>query len=506
MAKWYYNIFPTLFIDKINSKMSNYHMTYNFLKSVDPELLEAISEKKVMKVFKDSVKHIPAYEDFLNVHGIKAKDIKNIRMFNSIVPITDKKNYVFKYSLIDRTRDKTLPKESLIVESSGSSTKLPTNWFRTLEEERHIRKDVEFESKYLFGGKNYIVLSTWSLGAWTTSLSFCYYFERLGVVKNIGPDVKQIIQTLKMMGPEFDYIIAGYPPFVKHLIDVGGLNWKKYNINLIVGGEGFIPGWRKYMKSKLKRGAKIISAYGASDLETGLAVETPLSQYLRELFVKSPKKVQEVFGTDELPLFFQYNPLRFYINNIPETKEFHTTVLTKGHVGCKVKYNVKDLGGKVKYNEMIDIMSNHFKEFPKKFKKELKENSIKLPFLWVAGRSDSVISLDGVNMFPQQIEMALLGDKKVYDQIQSFQTSKVFNHDGGHHFQISVELQEGLKPNKKLANEVKETIKKNLSKISKAFRLGLKDFPACYEPYIKLYEFRTGPFDNGKIKNKYLKN
>ncbi|MBT3298098.1 hypothetical protein HN385_04180 [archaeon] len=506
MAKWYYDVFPTLFIDKLSNKISNYNMTYNFLKSVDPELLESISEKKVMKVFKDSVKHIPAYTKFLNKHGIKGKDIKNIRMFDSIIPVTDKHNYVFKYSLLDRTRNKTLPKQSLIVESSGSSTKLPTNWFRTLEEEEDVQKDIEFESKYLFKEKEYIVISSWSLGAWTTSLSFCYHFEKLGVVKNIGPDVNQIVQTLKMMGPKFNYIIGGYPPFVKHLIDVGKLNWKKYNIDLIVGGESFVPGWRKYMKGKLKRGSKIVSVYGASDLEPGLAVETPLSQYVRELFIKNPKKVNELFGTDELPLFFQYNPLRFYIKNITETKEFHTTVLTKGHVGCKVKYNVKDLGGRLKYNDLIEMMSVNFKEFNKKYHQKFKDISIKLPFLWVAGRSDSVISLDGVNMFPQQIEMALLKNKKVYNNIQSFQTSKVFYHDGGHHFQISIELQDGFKPNKNFAKEVKETVKVNLGKINKAYKLGLKDFPACYEPYVKLYEFRKGPFNNKKIKNKYLTN
>ena len=93
-----------------------------------------------------------------------------------------------------------------------------------------------------------------------------------------------------MMGTKHNYLLGGYPPFIKHLLDTGKLDWKKYNINLVVGGEGFIPGWRKYVKSKLRRGSTIISAYGASDLETGMAVETPLCQYIRELFRKNKTK------------------------------------------------------------------------------------------------------------------------------------------------------------------------------------------------------------------------
>jgi len=431
--------------------------------------------------------------------------IHKIEDFNQKLPVVDKNNYVMQYSLLERTEKNQLPKHGLLVESSGSTGKLPTNWFRSMEEEQVIRQDVEFETKYLFGeNKRYIVISAWSLGAWTTSYSFCYYFEPLGIVKNIGPDVKQIIQTIKTMGPKHNYLIAGYPPFIKHLIDTGGIDWKKHNVDLIVGGEGFIPGWRKYVQSKLKDGAKIVSAYGASDLETGMGVETPFSQYIRELFIAHPKKVEKLFGAKRLPMFFQYNPLRFYINNLPRKKEFHATVLTKGHIGCKIKYNIHDLGGKKSYNEMLALLTKEFPDFKETYEKEYKDNSIKLPFLWIAGRTDNVISLNGVNIFPQQIEVALLKNKKVYENIQSFQISKTYHHEGDHHFLIKIELQEGIPPTPALSEEIKETIKQNLGKISKAYQLGLHDHPECYEPYIDLFEYRTGPFQTRKAKNKYI--
>ena len=505
MKQWVYNLIPVRLIDLISERSHNYHTFLKFIKNVDPNFLEKISEKKALQVFKQAKKNISAYQQFLEKNQVNSDHIKNIADFNSKLPIIDKHNYVMKYSLLDRTENKIMPKKGLLVESSGSTSKLPTNWFRTMQEERAVRKDVEFETKYLFGeNKKFIVISAWSLGAWTTSLSFCYYFEPLGIVKNIGPDVGQIIQTIKTMGSQHNYLIAGYPPFIKHLIDTGRINWKKHNIDLVVGGEGFIPGWRDYVQSKLKPGAKIISAYGASDLETGMGVETPLSQYIRDLFIKEPQKVKKLFGAQRTPMFFQYNPLRFYINNLPKKKEFHTTVLTKGHVGVKVKYNINDLGGKKSYVEMIELLRKEFPNFNERYEQEFKADSLKLPFLWIAGRTDSVISLGGVNIYPQQIEVALLKNKKIYQFIQSFQMSKRFLHEGDHHFLIKIELQEKVEPTEQLAQEIKKTLKRNLSRISKAYELGLKDFPACYEPYVELFEYRTGPFDNHKAKNKYI--
>ncbi len=503
MVKWMYGIIPVSLFDFVYQHTHGYKTASSFITHIDPDLLEKVSEKKTLNVFRYAKENIPAYHQFLAENRVGK--IRSIQDFDEKLPCLEKENYVKKYPLLERLDQRHLPEHGMIVESSGSSGKHPTNWFRTLEEEKIIAKDIEFESRYLLGDKEYIVISCWTLGAWTTSYSFCYYFEPLGIVKNIGPDVEQVVRTLHMMGPEHNYLIGGYPPFIKHLLDTGKLQWKKYKIDLVVGGEGHIPGWKDYIKKKLRDDARIISAYGASDLETGMAVETPLSQYIRELCTKNRKKTQKIFGSEEIPLFFQYNPMRFYINNLPKVKEFHTTVLTKGHVGVKVKYNIKDFGGKYSYKDMINLMSKEFSEFPRVYAAKFKESSLKLPFLWIAGRSDDVISIDGVNMYPQQIEIALLGNKKTYRFIQSFQIAKVFNRHGEHRFLIYIQLQEGIKPSKHIEREIKDTIKKNLAKVSKAYRLGLHDDPVSFEPHLQLFEYQSGPFQSQRIKNKYIK-
>ena len=39
------------------------------------------------------------------------------------------------------------------------------------------------------------------------------------MVKNTGPDLAKIVDTLRHFGPGFDYVVTAYPPFLKHLRD-----------------------------------------------------------------------------------------------------------------------------------------------------------------------------------------------------------------------------------------------------------------------------------------------
>jgi hypothetical protein len=44
--------------------------------------------------------------------------------------------------------------------------------------------------------------------------------ERERIVKNTGPDVDRIPRTQRTLGPRHRHLILGYPPFLKHLIDL----------------------------------------------------------------------------------------------------------------------------------------------------------------------------------------------------------------------------------------------------------------------------------------------
>src|SRR5438270_235684 len=107
-------------------------------------------------------------------------------------------------------------------------------------------------------------------------------------------------------------ILAGYPPFLKDLIDKGaeeGFDWKKLKIGFTPAGEVIGEELRDYF---LKRGtaytdpAKVTSIYGTVDAGI-VAYETPLSVLLRRRIYR--RNLQEnYFGRQVLPTLSQYDP------------------------------------------------------------------------------------------------------------------------------------------------------------------------------------------------------
>ncbi len=491
------------FLEYVN--LSSYKGTKFFLQNIPPDVLDLIGKRRALAVFQNSAKTIPAYKKFLAQHKVDPVEIKTFKDF-SRVPATDKENYVSKYTFLEQCRGGKLPRKGLLVESSGSSGK-PTNWIKDHEESKVLLKEVEFETEYLFKkSKNkYIVLSCWSLGPWTTDIKFCYFFEHVGIVKNIGPNIENVEATIKKFGPKYKYIIAGYPPFLKKCIEQAKIPWRKYNMQVITGGEGFVKGWRKYMLSKLGKGSKIYSAYGSSDLDTAVGIETPLCIYIKDLFDKKPKLVRELFDADEPPMLFQFDPTLHYIENIEDRdkREFSVTKLNSKIPNIMVKYNIHDRGGTMRFDELVTHLKKNVKGFAESYRK-LKKDALNLPFLWIGGRTDSTLSINGTNVYPQQVESALLTNAKLYKNINTFQISKKYESKKTVHFMVKIELAEGVKPSAALKRSCQQTILKGMQLYSREYKQAMKEFPENWKPIVEIYAHHTGPFERQSIKNKYL--
>lgn len=486
----------------------------------NPEVLEEISKKKVMAVFKHAVKHVPAYQNFLKNNKININDIKTFEDYEKLVPQTNKKNYVKKYSYEDRCLFGELPFKGNIDESSGSSGN-PTNWIRSVKEEDMLFKAAKFEFNYIFDSdnKDYIVLSAWSTGPWATGVKFCEIMEHYCLVKNTDTNVENIIKTLKTFGKKYNYIIAGYPPFIKHMLDEGKrkINWKDYNIDVVTGGEGIILEWTDYVKSHLKKSAKVISSYGASDIDIGIGFETPFSQLIRRVASKNKKLRGELFGHHEkLPMLFQYNPSMHYITNHINKQgkqEYQISLLDKNVVSPKLKYNLHDEGGVIKYVEMIKLLEKYEPRIAKKLKtfgnklitKEvLKNDVLKLPFLYVTGRSDGTVSLDGANVYPHQIEMCLHSHPKLIKSTKSFRIGVDYDKKENINFNIRIHLNKGVKANDNLKQLYHNIILKRLMEINSDFKESYLNDKFIINPRIHLHDYDHELFNVSRIKNKYL--
>lgn len=493
--------------------MSDYPRTKSFLNHVNPKMLEDISKKKALRAFKEAARRTPAYKSFLRNNKVDLKEIHSIGQFDLSVPQTDKENYIKKYGFEQRCKFGKFPEKGNLDESGGTSGK-PTNWVHDFDEETLLFKAVNFEYNYAFdgGNKNHLVINTWSTGPWATGIKFCEMMEKISLVKNTATDPKEVIDTLKMFGKERTYLLSGYPPFIKNLLDdyEKEINWREYDIDIVTGGEGIPLEWVYYVKNKLKPGARVVSSYGCSDIDIGIGFETPLSFFIRELAGKDEKLRLELFGKEELPMLFQYNPLMHYIRNVVNDgkPEYEITLLDTSAASPKIKYNLHDEGKKFSYLEIIDLLSKHYPDYSDLFLKKGEKSSdiLHLPFLCVFGRSDGTLSFDGANVYPEQIERGILGEKKLAKYTNRFKMEKKYDKKHTASFQVHLELKKGVKVNSALNNLYAKQILMELLKINPDFRESYAKNKTLV-PHINLYPFEHHLFrqDDGKVKNIYLK-
>jgi len=474
-----------------NRLLQEYDRTLKLVTGDCESMLSLMSRKKLEYSFKRGL-HTPAYVDFLKKHGIAPNPLPADKIV-SIVPVTDKENYIKAYSYEQRCIDGKFPEAGNIDESSGSSGK-PTNWVRSYREELLLLKAAYFEYKYVFNPKKQVIMiSAWSTGPWATGVKFCELAEHFSLVKNTGTDRDDIIQTMKTFGKGYHYIIAGYPLFLQTLFEMD-FNWKDYDIDLLTGGDGYSAVWPSKISHKLKHDAKVVSSYGCSDIDIGIGFETPFAQTIRHEAAHNRSLSAALFGgLQTTPMLFQYNPALHNIQNLPGG-EFAITHLDPDTASPKIKYNIHDTGGKIDFSAMIAILKEH----APRLLELMKDDTLHLPFLYIAGRSDGTLSFDGGNVYPEQLD--IIFTKIFPDKVNHFKMLRAEKKKQP--FQILVELRKGIKKTKMLTREIESAILEQLPKLNKDYAESLANNKNLV-PIVELFNLNEGLFKENPAAIKY---
>jgi phenylacetate-coenzyme A ligase PaaK-like adenylate-forming protein len=174
-------------------------------------------------------------------------------------------------------------------ESSGSSGR-PYTWVRGRAELEQVRRRLAMLARYVLAGepgpqRPVVTINGFSMGAWATGINVSRALSRLGLIKSAGPEPGKVLSVLELLGPQYTYIITGYPPFLRALLEQAG-DLSRYRLYGFVGGEGM----SENLRSRLERAFRAVySAYGASDLDIGLAAEFPLTVWLRQAAASRPE-------------------------------------------------------------------------------------------------------------------------------------------------------------------------------------------------------------------------
>ena len=488
-------LFLTVFNQLMKVACVRYETFLFFFQTFPPWFLDWTGRLRARSAFYHAARNVPAYARFLIANNWRSGE----------PPETDKEAYIRRYSTEERCVGGALPESEIAIDESSGSTGTPYNWVRTEKERHQSHIFISYFAKYCFGNEPYLTINAFSMGAWATGINMGVAMGRNGIVKSTGPDIGKILHTMRFFGPRYRYLIAGYPPFLKHLMDAAeseGFPFEQYQLKALAGGEGMSEGLRDYL---LRRFKTVFSGFGATDLEIGIAGETPIAIAIRRLCRERADVREKLFGTDSrLPMIFQYNPLMHYIE-VNNNRELVFTISRGSLLSPRIRYNVHDEGGVVRFDEMARMLAEVGVDM-EELKKAAGSGNLRLPFLWVYGRRDYTISVMGANIYPEDLEQCLYAEPELAKITRSFCLGLAESEDASVRPRFIFEVV--AEPTEQLQMTFRDAILRRLVALNADFREAWREYPETLVPAIQLYRLGEGPFagDKEKIKQtRFLK-
>lgn len=352
-----------------------------------------------LRLFRDAAATVPAYRDHLAAHGLDPADVADL----ADVPLLTKDNYVRRYPLPARTRNGDLGAAAHAVAVSSGSSGEPTVWPRSVADELVVARRFAHAllDNFRAGERSTLVVVCFALGNWVGGMytaAACRHLAAQGAkitVATPGNNVDEILRVVETLGGHFEQtVLAGYPPFVKNVVDAGlarGTAWPP--LKMLLAGEVFSEQWRDLVSARAGMApADSVSLYGTADAGV-LGNETPLSIGIRRFLAGNPAAARELFGESRLPTLVQYDPYDRYF----EAHEGTLLFTSDGGVPL-VRYHLADEGGLTSHAGMLAFCRDHgFDPGP----------GDPLPFVHVFGRSLFTVSFFGANVYPENVTVAL---------------------------------------------------------------------------------------------------
>ena len=452
---------------------------------------EWLSRTRASAAFFNARRTVPAYREFLQQHGAE-----NPQAFEDIPPM-DKANYIKRWPLEMLCQGGKLPTRGAVIDESSGSSGTASNWVRGVEEREAARRLIQYSARATFGDESFILLNAFALGPWATGMNVSMSMVDRCVLKSIGPDVQKVVASLKLLGPKYRYVITGYPPFLKVLVDTADIDWKQYDVCAVVGGEGMSEPLRAALNQCFR---KTISSYGASDLEINLGVETSFTIALRQAIAANASLGDDLFGREALPMIFQYDPLNTLIETDAE-RSLLFTINRLENVSPRIRYNIHDRGLVRPMSDVTSVLRDH------RVQLDSEGPSLDLPLLFHWGRQDNSVGFYGCKITPEDIQNVLLRLPAIGSTIANFGLRPYEDAQANKRLDLLLELAEHVAvPNAESAATMSDDIWRELAAVNQDFRESVKMIPAERRPSVKFFRFGESPISGQdiRIKKRYI--
>jgi phenylacetate-CoA ligase len=401
-------------------------MIYNIeFETLPREALEAIQLRRLQAVVERVYATVPFYRSRFEAVGITPADVKSLKDLENL-PLTTKQdlrdNYPFGMFAV--------PMDNVvrIHASSGTTGKATVVGYTA----RDIDAWSELMARALAAGgasRGDIIHNAYGYGLFTGGLGFHYGAERLGasVIPISGGNTKRQIMIMKDFGPT---ILACTPSYALHLAEVAsesGVDFKDLRFKAgVFGAEPWSEKMREEIERKLHLGA--VDIYGLSEV-MGPGVSVECAEAKKGLHIFEDHFIAEVV-----------DPVTGKALPYGERGELVFTTITKEAFPV-IRYRTRDI---TTLNPEPCVCGRTHIRMQR-----------------VSGRTDDMLIIRGVNVFPSQIESVLMEMEEVephyqlvVDRVDNLDTLTVMVEVGEHAFSDEVGILLNLE--KKIAKNIKE--------------------------------------------------
>ena len=437
---------------------------------------------------------MPAYARFLDAQGARPGSI----------PEMDKESYIKKHAIEERCVGGRMPGHGAMIDESSGSMGTPFNWIRGPGERRQSHLFISYFATYCFGDRPWITINAFSMGAWATGLNMGIALQRNSVVKNTGPDIGKILSTLRFLGPKHPYLILGYPPFMKHLIDTAeaqGFPLQEYTLNALVGGEGMSED-SAITAAPVREGLQRVWRHRSGDRhrrrDAAGRGHPPARARVPELRQRTRRRHAPA---DALPVQPAHAPRR----GQPEPRAgLHDHAVVPPVTAHPLQHPRR--GWVLRYDEMKRRLGTRATTLRRLALEAGGSDRLRLPFLWIYGRRDYTISVMGANIYPEDLEQCLYAEPELARMTRSFCLSVVETSGSGVRQCFLFEVED--EPSESLRARFAERMLARLVALNADFREAFHEYPDTVTPEVRLHAVGEGPFagDSNKIKQTRMLN
>ncbi len=389
--------------------------------------LEALQLKRLQAAIERVYAHVPFYRDTFNAAGIKPGDMKSLDDLERL-PFTTKQNMrdSYPYGLF------AVPMEEIVrIHASSGTTGKPTVVGYT-------RKDIDIWSELMArsfvsagAGKDDIIHNAYGYGLFTGGLGAHYGAELLGasVIPISGGNTKRQLMIMQDFGSSVLTCTPSYALFMAEEARAEGINFKDLRLKVgIFGAEPWSEAMRDEIEAKLNLDA--IDIYGLSEIMgPGVAIECIEAK--RGLHIWEDHFIPEIIDPDTGHRVAE-----------GERGELVITTITKQGIPL-IRYRTRDITSII-YEPCI-CGRTHAR------------------LTRMSGRSDDMLIIRGVNVFPSQIESILIGIEGVephyllvVDRVENLDTLEV-------HVEVDERIfSDEIKILQRLAKRIEKEIKDKL--------------------------------------------